>query len=212
MSTLTSPRFKENAKEGLADAQLQRALRNAGGGFIESRRLVAEKLPEFEALPDSARDIKNHTLANLAEAQLDLERAVIRAPVNGIVTNLELRPGDYLSAGHQALAMLDRDSLHVDGYFEESNIGQIQVGDPTKVKLIGYAKPLQGHVESIARGITVPNAEAGQSGLAKVNPIYTWVRLAQRIPVRVHIDHVPPGVDLVAGQTATVEIDSRRSS
>jgi multidrug resistance efflux pump len=72
---------------------------------------------------------------------------------------------------------------------------------------MGYAEPLRGHVESIARGITVANAEAVQSGLANVNPIYTWVRLAQRIPVRVHIDHVPEGVLLVAGETATVEID-----
>jgi multidrug resistance efflux pump len=74
---------------------------------------------------------------------------------------------------------------------------------------MGYSELVRGHVDSIARGINVPNAQAGPRGLARVNPIFTWVRLAQRIPVRIHIDHVPEGVTLAAGMTATVEIDRR---
>jgi multidrug resistance efflux pump len=148
-------------------------------------------------------------LANLAQARVNLGRTSIRSPVNGYVTNLTTQLGDYATVGKNVMSLVNADSFWADGYFEETNIGQIQVGDSAKVKLMGYNEPLQGHVESVARGITVPNAESGQSGLANVNPIYTWVRLAQRIPVRIHIDRVPPGVDLVAGQTATIEIEPK---
>src|ERR1700723_587427 len=100
----------------------------------------------------------------------------------------------------------------IDGYFEETNLGVIQPGDRATVKLMGCRAPLLGHVASIARGITVANAAPGQSGLAEVNPIFTWVRLAQRVPVRVDLDHVPDNVRLVAGQTASVEIVPRPGS
>ena len=95
----------------------------------------------------------------------------------------------------------------VDGYFEETNLERIQVGDPASVKLMGYNQIVRGHVGSIARGINVANAQPNGQGLATVNPIFTWVRLAQRIPVRIHIDEVPEGVVLAAGMTATVQID-----
>ena len=96
----------------------------------------------------------------------------------------------------------------IDGYFEETNLGVIQPGDRATVKLMGYRAPLLGHVASIAHGITVANATPGQSGLAEVNPIFTWVRLAQRVPVRIELDRVPAGVRLVAGETASIEIIS----
>jgi multidrug resistance efflux pump len=95
------------------------------------------------------------------------------------------------------------------GYFEETNLGSISVGDPAEVNPMGYRQIVRGHVDSIARGINVANAQANQQGLATVNPIFTWVRLAQRIPVRIHIDEVPEGVVLAAGMTATVQIDPR---
>ena len=103
--------------------------------------------------------------------------------------------------------MVDADSFWVDGYFEETNIGPIQVGDPATIKLMGYSQIVRGHVGSIARGINVANAQPNAQGVATVNPIFTWVRLAQRIPVRIEIDQVPDGVVLVAGMTATVQID-----
>ncbi|MGB9647359.1 MAG: HlyD family secretion protein, partial [Stellaceae bacterium] len=99
----------------------------------------------------------------------------------------------------------------VDGYFEETNLEPIQVGDPAEIKLMGYHRIVRGHVDSIARGINVPNAQPNGEGLAQVNPIFTWVRLAQRIPVRIHIDQVPEGVILSTGMTATVQIDPRPS-
>jgi len=145
--------------------------------------------------------------AAIAKAQLDLSRTVIRSPVNGYVTNLLAQLGDYATVGQKLISVVDTDSFWVDGYFEETSLGRIHEGYPATVKLMGYTQLVRGHVGGIARGINVPNAQPDQAGLASVNPIFTWVRLAQRVPVRIHIDQVPDGVRLVAGITATVQID-----
>jgi multidrug resistance efflux pump len=145
--------------------------------------------------------------AVIAKAQLDLSRTVVRSPVNGHVTNLLAQLGDYATVGQKLVSVVDTDSFWVDGYFEETSLGRIHEGDPASVKLMGYSQLVRGHVGGIARGINVPNAQPDQAGLASVNPIFTWVRLAQRVPVRIHIDQVPQGVRLVAGATATVQID-----
>jgi RND family efflux transporter MFP subunit len=147
--------------------------------------------------------------AAIAKAQLDLRRTIVRSPVNGYVTNLLARLGDYATVGQRLISVVDADSFWVDGYFEETSLGRIHDRDPTTVKLMGYSQLVRGHVDSVARGINVPNAQPNQAGLASVNPIFTWVRLAQRVPVRIHIDLVPDGVRLVAGMTATVQIVSQ---
>src|SRR5712671_3313250 len=150
--------------------------------------------------------------AAVAKAQLDLRRTVIRSPVNGYVTNLLAQLGDYATVGQKLISIVDADSFWVDGYFEETSLGRIHEDDPTTVKLMGYSQLVRGHVDSVARGINVPNAQPNQAGLASVNPIFTWVRLAQRVPVRIAIDQVPNGVRLVAGLTATVQIDPQPGS
>ena len=146
--------------------------------------------------------------ATIAKAQLDLSRTIIRSPVNGYVTNLLAQLGDYATVGQKLISVVDTDSFWVDGYFEETSLGRVHEGDPASVKLMGYRALVRGHVGGVARGINVPNAQPDQAGLASVNPIFTWVRLAQRVPVRIHIDEVPDGIRLVAGMTATVQIDS----
>jgi multidrug resistance efflux pump len=100
----------------------------------------------------------------------------------------------------------------VDAYFEENQLASIHEGDAATIKLMGYRQTVRGHVAGISRGIDVPNAQPNQQGLATVNPIFTWVRLAQRIPVRIHLDQVPQGVRLVAGLTATVQIERAPAS
>jgi RND family efflux transporter MFP subunit len=145
--------------------------------------------------------------AAIAKAQLDLSRTVIRSPVNGYVTNLLVQLGDYATVGQKLISVVDSDSFWIDGYFEETSPGKIHEGDPATIKLMGYRKLVHGHVGGVARGINIPNAQPDQAGLASVNPIFTWVRLAQRVPVRIHIAQVPDGVRLVAGITATVQID-----
>src|SRR3979411_635725 len=147
--------------------------------------------------------------AAIAKAQLDLRRTVIRSPVNGYVTNLLAQLGDYATVGQKLISIVDADSFWVDGYFEETSLGRIHDSDLATVKLMGYSERVRGHVDGVARGINVPNAQPNQAGLASVNPIFTWVRLAQRVPVRIHIDQVPDGVRLVVGMTATVQIDPR---
>jgi len=149
------------------------------------------------------------SVANLDQARVNLQRTEIRSPVNGWVTNLLAQLGDYANVGQNEISVVDADSFWVDGYFEETNLEPIRVGDPASVKLMGYSQIVRGHVDSIARGINVANAQPNGQGLANVNPIFTWVRLAQRIPVRVHIDQVPEGIVLSAGMTATVQIDPR---
>jgi multidrug resistance efflux pump len=95
----------------------------------------------------------------------------------------------------------------VDAYFEETQLASIREGDPAKIKLLGYSQIVQGEVGGVARAINVPNAQSNDQGLATVSPIFTWVRLAQRVPVRIRIKKVPEGIRLVAGTTATVQVD-----
>jgi multidrug resistance efflux pump len=169
---------------------------------VEDRQTFAANALADQALTQQAQ-------ANLDQARVNLERTQIRSPVNGYVTNLLAQLGDYAIVGQNVISVVDADSFWVDGYFEETNLEPIQVGDPAEIKLMGYHQIVRGHVDSIARAINVPNAQPNAAGLAQVNPIFTWVRLAQRIPVRIHIDQVPDGVVLAAGMTATVQIDPR---
>jgi multidrug resistance efflux pump len=143
-------------------------------------------------------------LAGLEQAKLDFDRTEVRSTVNGYVTNLLLRVGDYANTGAPNISIVDSDSYWVAGYFEETKLGSFKVGDPARVVLMGFTPEIEGHVESIARGISTANATVSTQGLPSVQPIYTWVRLAQRLPVRIKIDKVPHGVTLAAGLSATV--------
>jgi multidrug resistance efflux pump len=154
----------------------------------------------------SADASHRQALANLEQARVKLERTRIVSPVNGYVTNLLAHFGNYANAGQNLISLVDADSFWVDGYFEETNLASIRVGNAAQIKLMAHSQILRGHVDSIARGINVSNAQPSGQGLANVNPIFTWVRLAQRIPVRIHIDEVPSDIILSAGMTATVEI------
>jgi multidrug resistance efflux pump len=146
-------------------------------------------------------------LANLDQARINFKRTEVRSPVNGYITNLTAQLGDYADVGALQLSVVNSDSYWVDAYFEETALGRIQEGDAATIKLMGYTPLLRGRVQGLARGINVPNAQPDASGLASVNPIFTFVRLAQRVPVRVRIDEVPEGVELVAGLTATVQVE-----
>ena len=143
-------------------------------------------------------------------ARLNLERTTVRATVDGIVTNVELQPGDYAMAGHQVLALVDTDAIYVDGYFEETKLPQIRVGDRARVHLMGLDTDLRGTVESIAAAIEDRERGASSVNLANVNPTFSWVRLAQRIPVRIRVEGVSGGIRMIPGRTATVSIDVPR--
>lgn len=198
-----------------AEAAVKQAEANSRNAEIESQRrqklnqlaVTVEVQQTYATNAVIAQAQYQQALANLDQARVNLERTRIPSPVNGWVTNLLAQLGDYANVGQNIISLVDADSFWVDGYFEEINLGSIHEGDPAEIKLMGNRQIVRGHVDSIARGINVPNAQANNQGLATVNPIFTWVRLAQRIPVRIHIDEVPEGVVLAAGMTATVQID-----
>ena len=165
----------------------------------EEQQLFAGAAVQADAAFQSARQ-------QLAQAEINLRRTQVRSPVNGYVTNLLLRVGDFAHAGTTNVSVIDSDSYWIDGYFEETKMARVCLGDRVEARLMGYAQPIMGHVSTVTRGIGVSNAAAGVQGLPSVDPIYTWVRLAQRVPVRIAIDQVPPGVPLVSGMTATVTV------
>jgi RND family efflux transporter MFP subunit len=144
-------------------------------------------------------------------AKLNLERTTVRSPANGYVDNLRLRVGNYATVGQPKLAVIDSDSFWVCGYFEETKLPRLHSGDPAVIKLMGVGPTLSGHVESISSGIADQNGSTDIQGLANVNPVFYWVRLAQRIPVRIHLDNVPEGIHLAAGMTCSITVNSPQS-
>ena len=144
-------------------------------------------------------------------AKLNLERTTVRSPANGYVDNLRLRVGNYATVGQPKLAVIDSDSFWVCGYFEETKLPRLHSGDPAVIKLMGVGPTLSGHVESISSGIADQNGSTDIQGLANVNPVFYWVRLAQRIPVRIHLDTVPEGIHLAAGMTCSITVNSPKS-
>jgi multidrug resistance efflux pump len=165
----------------------------------EEQQTYAGNAVQAKAALDAAQQ-------QLAQAEINLRRTEVRSPVNGYVTNLLMRIGDFAHAGTSNISIIDTDSFWIDGYFEETKMAGICVGDRAEAKLMGYSQPIIGHVGTVTRGISTSNAASGTQGLPNVDPVYTWVRLAQRVPVRVFIDTVPAGVPLVSGKTATVTV------
>jgi multidrug resistance efflux pump len=184
-----------------ANADLKRYSALTPGVVVSKQRM-----DQVIATQGSAQAAHDQAAADLALAKLNLERSEVRASVNGVVTNMELRPGTYLTPGKGVMALLDSDTLHVQGYFEETKLPRIHLGDAANVRLMGGHHTLRGRVESIAAGIEDRDRSAGATLLANVNPTFNWVRLAQRVPVRVALDQPAERNELVAGATATVEV------
>lgn len=147
--------------------------------------------------------LSDHTLA-----ELNLARSAVKAPVSGTVTNVDLRPGAYVSAGKGTFALIDSNTVRVEGYFEETKLANMAIGDKVNVTLMGYPGVLRGHVQSVAAGVADRERSASTDMLANVNPTFSWVRLAQRVPVRVAIDAPPDGFTGMVGRTATVTVDN----
>ena len=153
-----------------------------------------------------ARGELRQALAEVKVAALNLARSQVKAPRDGHITNLRLAEGNYVNAGQPVMALVDDSTFYVQAYFEETKLPRIKVGAPVKVWLMSAGEPMQGHVQSISRGITDRNATPDSQSLAEVEPTFNWVRLAQRIPVRIRLDEVPAGVNLSAGMTASVQV------
>ncbi len=183
-----------------AQSDYQRYDKLSDNAVSDQRRELAK------ATADEAKAAYDQAVADRDLAKLNRARAEIRASVNGLITNMDLQPGAYVSVGRGVTALIDEDTIRVEGYFEETKLPRIKVGNAATVHLIGERTLLTGHVESIAGGIDDRERSSGSNLLANVNPTFSWVRLAQRIPVRIALDQPPKDIDLVAGRTATVEI------
>lgn len=187
-------------------ANLAQARREAGRSQklaeVVSREVVEEGLAKVQqgeatlAQAEAAVDV----------ARLNLERTRVMSPVEGYVNDRLPRLGDYVSTGKPVLSMVDAKSFHVEGYFEETKLHGIHIGSPVDIRIMGEKGVLHGHVQSIAAGIEDRDRTSSNSLLPNINPTFNWVRLAQRVPVRIQFDQMPADVRLVAGRTATVSV------
>ena len=158
---------------------------------------------------EAAKAVVGVAQATLDHAQWQLTQTEIKAPVDGWVTNLSTRVGDYASVGHPVFALVDSRSFYVVGYFEETKLRNIRPGDSAQIILYSSKQKLQGHVSSIGRAIVDQSVESGGDLVANIKPNIPWVRLAQRVPVRIEFDHLPPDTILVSGTTCTVAIGAQ---
>jgi multidrug resistance efflux pump len=165
-----------------------------------------QKVEAARATDLNAKAAYEQAVADRDLARLNLERSAVRASVNGRIANMELRPGAYVTTGRGVMALIDHDTLRVEGYFEETKLPRIRVGAPVTIQLMGDGDLLRGRVESIAGGIAETGRTDGSNLLASVNPTFAWVRLAQRIPVRIALDGAASDPRLVSGRTATVAV------
>jgi len=176
-----------------AEADLGRAKADLGGIGEANARLRAAK-------------------AQLHHAHLDLEFSTVAAPVDGYVTNLNLRRGDHATANKALLALVDTDSYWVSGFFKESALRHITVGDRAIVTLMSHpGQPIEGRVVSRGWGVEQKDGTSGQQLLPQISATFEWIRLAQRVPVRVEFEELPEGVELIVGTTASVLVVSGTS-
>ncbi len=206
----------DRERYALALAQAEARLA-ASRAVLKMREQEAERRARLDAVVVSAENReKARSEADAAEAayqdarvavetaRLNLSRTEVRAPADGYIANLNIHPGDFATAGTPRLALIDKKSFWVYGYFEETKLNLFRPGDPVEIRLMGNLPILTGRIESICRGITDHDNPTGRELLLDVNPIFNWVRLAQRVPVRISIDRIPDGVPLAAGMTCTV--------
>ncbi|MBE7244000.1 MAG: HlyD family secretion protein [Actinomycetospora chiangmaiensis] len=191
---------RASAEQSAADYQRYSKLSDAA---------VSQQKVELARATDlAAKAAYDQAVADRDLAKLNLARSEVRASVNGRISNMELRPGNYVNTGKGVMALVDSDTLRVEGYFEETKLPRIHVGDRARIRLMGEDTVLGGRVESVAGGIEDRERSAGSTLLANVNPTFAWVRLAQRIPVRIQLDAQADRHLLVSGRTATVSVET----
>lgn len=179
---------------------------------LGSKAISQELLENAQIEAGIAKGQYDQALAQLKLAQLNLDRSVVRAPEAGQITNLQLVQGNYIKEGQSAMAIVVKDSLYLQAYLEETKLPNVKVGMPATIRLMSGGVILKGYVEGISKGITDRNSSSDSQLLADVEPTYNWVRLAQRIPVRIEFKDIPKDIHLAAGMTASVRIGEARFS
>jgi multidrug resistance efflux pump len=197
----------EQRKATLAQAKREYARNIALGNLV-----AAETLEESRTRVDQGEAAAADAQVQVDTAKLNLERTTIVSPVDGYLNDRAPRVGEYVSAGRAVLSVVDMHSFRVDGYFEETRLHGIHIGQPVEITVMGESRPLRGHVQSIVAAIEDRDRQASPNLLPNVNPAFSWVRLAQRIPVRVALDEVPDDFRMIAGRTATVAVRTEASN
>ena len=214
---LESARFSaRRASVSLAEARREEA-RDTGLGELlpsEERQRSQTRAGELEAARGEAGAHVGEAKARLAAAlnalelaRLDLARTRVVAPVDGYLSDINLRVGNYVEAGDAVLALVDTASLRVEGYFEETKLPHVHLGQKALIHAMGEDAPIRGHVVSIAAGIRDHDRIGSDDMLPAINPSFSWVRLPQRVPVRIHIDAAPRALALISGRTVSVSLD-----
>mgnify|MGYP001546981069 CR=1 FL=1 len=202
----------EQAEAAVAARKAQWQMRRADAARradMDSLVVSKENRENATSAASSAEALYRQAVAALDAAKLNLSRTTVVSPVDGYVTNLSVFRGDYANAGTPKLAIVDSHSFWVYGYFEETKLPRVRIGDKTEIRLMSGGV-LKGHVESISHGIYDRDNPQSRELVADVNPTFNWVRLAQRVPVRIHIDKIPDGLVLAAGTTCTVIVSPAR--
>uniref|UniRef100_UPI00117C44E4 HlyD family efflux transporter periplasmic adaptor subunit n=1 Tax=Pelomonas sp. KK5 TaxID=1855730 RepID=UPI00117C44E4 len=181
------------AQEGIEQGELKVRQGEAAVALAEAARQAAQ-----------AAEAAAATAVRLAE--LNLDRTTVRSPVDGYLNDRVPHAGDYVATGRPVLAVVDAGSVHVDGYFEETKLDRLHPGLAVSIKLMGQTRLLHGHLQSLAAGIEDRDRTSGSNLLPNVNPSFNWVRLAQRVPVRIALDDWPAGERPTIGRTATVSV------
>lgn len=206
--TLTEARREAARNRGLGDLVAGELTEQSETRVGEGQAKMAEAgaaLAAAEARVEAARNALNL-------ARLDRARTKVVAPVDGEMSDVVLRPGDYVSAGAPVLALIDSASLRVEGYFEETKLPRIHAGQRATIHLMGEDTVLTGRVVSIAGAIADQDRGKEPRLVPAINPTFSWVRLPQRVPVRVRLDRPPAGIALIAGRTASVSLDQEHKS
>ncbi|CQJ46696.1 putative hlyD-family protein [Yersinia rohdei] len=190
-----------------AQAELAKANHEAERRRNLPRNIISgEDLDIANLTAESMKAAYQGALSNLEQAKWNLSKTRIYAPANGYITNLQIRVGNYATAGTPLVALIDTDSFYVMGYFEETKLRHISVGNEAKIVLYNGNIPLRGVVESIGRAIYDQSVDTNDNLLVDVKPNVPWVLLAQRVPVRIKLLDVPTDVTLIAGTTCTISL------
>ncbi|AIU72932.1 HlyD family secretion protein [Hafnia alvei] len=198
-----------NAAMAKAESDLAKANHEATRrGNLPRNVISAEDLDEAQLNAQAMKANYKSAQSNLEQAQWNLHHTNIYAPVSGFITNLQTRVGNYASIGSPLVALIDINSFYVMGYFEETKLKHINIGNNVDITLYNGNIPLQGRVESIGRAIYDQSVESSDNMLLNVKPNVPWVRLAQRVPIRIKLENIPKDVLLVAGTTCTISVRS----
>ncbi|ADG11588.1 efflux RND transporter periplasmic adaptor subunit [Caulobacter segnis] len=209
--------YVDRERYALALRQADAAVEAQRASLIQARRelsrnralgdlVAAEVTEQSQSKVEQVQAALAQAVASRDVAALNLKRTEVLAPTDGFLSDLTLRTGDYVTAGKPVLALIDSHSFRVEGYFEETKLSGLRIGQPVSVKIMGEDRTLKGHIQSIAAGIEDRDRAASDNLLPNVNPTFSWVRLAQRVPVRVALDQTPRDLRLIAGRTATVSV------